>query len=37
MNGQTIKLRFRMGTDEATGGPGAHVDGLVITGASCPP
>jgi hypothetical protein len=35
MNGQTIKLRFRMGTDEALGFPGARVDGLVITGGSC--
>ena len=36
-NGQTIKLRFRMGTDEAVAAPGVHVDSLVITGASCPP
>ena len=36
LNGQTIKLQFRMGTDEATAGPGAWVDGLTITGASCP-
>jgi len=35
-NGQTIKLRFRMGTDEALGMPGAWVDDLSITGASCP-
>jgi hypothetical protein len=35
-NGQTIKLRFRMGSDEAVAAPGAHVDGLSITGASCP-
>jgi hypothetical protein len=37
MNGQTIKLRFRMGTDEAVAAPGVHVDGLLITGATCPP
>jgi hypothetical protein len=36
LNGQTIKLRFRMGTDEAVAAPGAHVDTLSITGASCP-
>jgi hypothetical protein len=35
-NGQTIKLRFRMGTDEAVAATGAHVDGLSITGAACP-
>jgi hypothetical protein len=35
-NGQTIKLRFRMGTDQAVAAPGAHVDGLSITNASCP-
>ena len=36
LNGQTIKLRFRMGTDQAVAAPGAHVDGLSITNASCP-
>jgi len=36
-NGQTIKLRWRFGTDEAVAAPGAHVDGLVVTGATCPP
>ena len=36
-NGQTIKLRFRMGTDEAVAAPGVHVDTIVITGATCPP
>lgn len=35
-NGQTLKMRFRMGTDEATAATGAHVDGLSITSASCP-
>ena len=37
VNGQPIKLRFRMGTDEAVAAPGARVDGLSITGGSCPP
>jgi hypothetical protein len=37
MNGQTIKLRFRMGTDETTTAPGVRVDSLTITGAACPP
>jgi len=36
LNGQTIKLRFRMGTDEAVAQPGVRVDGLVVTGGSCP-
>jgi hypothetical protein len=36
VNGQTIKLRFRMGTDEAVGAPGVHIDTLSFTGASCP-
>ena len=36
LNGTTIKLRFRMGSDEAVAAPGARVDGLVITGGSCP-
>jgi hypothetical protein len=36
MNGQSIKLRFRMGTDEAQEAPGVRVDSLTITGASCP-
>ena len=31
-----IKLRFRMGSDEALARPGAHVDGLIVTNASCP-
>ena len=37
VNGQTIKLRFRMGTDEATAAPGWHIDNVAITGASCAP
>jgi hypothetical protein len=36
-NGQTIKLRLRMGTDEAVAAPGVHFDTMVITGATCPP
>jgi hypothetical protein len=36
LNGQPIKLRFRMGTDEAVAGAGAHVDGLTVTGGACP-
>ena len=35
-NGQTIRLRFVMGTDEALARPGAHIDVLTITNASCP-
>jgi hypothetical protein len=34
--GQTVTLRFRMGTDEAVGAPGVHIDNISITGASCP-
>lgn len=37
VNGQIIKLRFRMGTDEAATRPGWHIDTLVLTGGSCPP
>ena len=36
VNGQTIKLRFRMGTDEAVEAPGWFIDTISITGASCP-
>ena len=36
LNGQTITLRFRFGTDEASAAPGWHIDGLSIMGASCP-
>ena len=36
LNGQTIKLRFRMGTDELASRPGWYVDTLSFTGASCP-
>jgi len=34
--GQTVTLRFRMGTDEAVAAPGVHVDNLVFTDATCP-
>jgi hypothetical protein len=36
LNGRTIKLRFRFGTDQLTGRPGWHVDTLSFVGASCP-
>jgi hypothetical protein len=35
-SGQTIKLRFIMGTDEAASRPGVRLDTLKVTGASCP-
>jgi hypothetical protein len=34
--GQTVVLRFRMGTDEAVAAPGVRVDNISIAGASCP-
>ena len=36
LNGQTIKLRFRMGTDESVAAPGWRIDNLSLTGATCP-
>lgn len=36
VNGQTIKLRFRMGTDEAVAAPGVRIDTISIAGAACP-
>ena len=33
--GQTVTLRFRMGTDEAVAAPGVRMDNIVIQGASC--
>ena len=33
--GQTITLRFRMGSDEALGRPGVHIDNIAITHSSC--
>ncbi len=35
--GQTVTLRFRMGTDEAVAAPGVMIDTISIKGASCPP
>ena len=35
--GQTVTLRFRMGTDEAVAAPGVRVDTISISNASCPP
>ena len=35
-NGQTIKLRFRMGTDEAVGGNAWRIDTLSIVGEGAP-
>ena len=34
--GQSIVLRFRMGTDEAIGAPGWRIDTFTVTGGSCP-
>jgi hypothetical protein len=36
MNGQTIKLRFRMGTDVVVAAPGVRIDTISIVGGSCP-
>jgi hypothetical protein len=36
LNGQTIRLRFRMGTDQAVAAPGVRIDTISIVGASCP-
>ena len=36
LNGQTIKLRFRIGTDLAGAGGGWRVDTISITGGTCP-
>ena len=35
VNGRTIKLRFRMGTDEAVSAPGWRIDNVAITDVSC--
>ena len=37
VNGQTIKLRFRMGTDAAVGSIGWRFDNVAITDATCAP
>jgi hypothetical protein len=36
LNGQTITLRWRMGTDEAVGAPGWRIDTMSLAGGSCP-
>ena len=36
VNGQTIKLRFRLGTDQALAVGGWRIDTISIVGASCP-
>ncbi len=36
LNGQTVILRWRMGTDEAVGAPGWRVDTISLVGGSCP-
>jgi hypothetical protein len=36
LNGQTVTLRWRCGTDEASAATGWRVDTVVVTGASCP-
>jgi hypothetical protein len=36
LNGQNIRLRFRIGTDEAVAAPGVRIDDFVLTGGSCP-
>ncbi len=37
LQGATIVLRWRCGTDQNTGAPGWWVDNLTVTGGSCPP
>ncbi len=37
LQGQSIVLRWRCGTDQAEGAPGWHIDSLTVTGGSCPP
>jgi hypothetical protein len=34
--GQTITLRFRMGSDEALASPGVHIDNIAISNTKCP-
>jgi hypothetical protein len=36
LNGHTVTLRWRCGTDEASAATGWRVDSVVVTGASCP-
>ena len=35
VNGQTIKLRFRMGSDSSVTGTGWRIDNVVVTGGAC--
>lgn len=35
--GKTVRLRFRVGTDDAAGAPGWELDELSVTGAASPP
>lgn len=35
-NGQTIRLKFRMGTDMVIGAPGVRIDGFNVTNSVCP-
>ena len=35
LNGETITLRWRLGSDEAVAAPGWHIDSLSMGGASC--
>jgi hypothetical protein len=36
LNGHTIKLRFRLGTDQAAAGAGWRIDTISIVGGACP-
>src|SRR5205814_10150874 len=36
VSGQTIKLRFRMGTDQAVSAPGWRIDTISIVNGTCP-
>ena len=37
LQGTSIVLRWRAGTDQAEGAPGWRIDNLTVTGGSCPP
>jgi bacillopeptidase F (M6 metalloprotease family) len=37
VNGQTIKLRFRMGTDAFVDAPGWRIDNFTVSNATCAP
>jgi hypothetical protein len=36
VSGRTIKLRFRLGTDQAVGVAGWRIDTITVVGGSCP-